>query len=117
MGECFFWHRFTWVVPDKGPQSGSSSSGDCTVSYLRVSSTDAPGDVWKWFSDDATLELGTRPRHRVRVVEMFHDHRALAACKHVKQVSNSPSKARITTTAMQRQAETRPFNGRFFAFT
>jgi len=24
--ECFFWYRLTWVVPDKGPENGSSSS-------------------------------------------------------------------------------------------
>jgi len=25
-GECFFWYWLTRVVPDKGPQNGSSSS-------------------------------------------------------------------------------------------
>ena len=55
VGECFFWYRLNWVVPDKGPQNGCCCCYCCRSDNLELHSSPPlvflvePRSIHSWF--------------------------------------------------------------------
>ena len=64
MGECFFWYRPTWVVPDKGPLNGCvCACAKVVVTDMFIEAAIAPEAVLKavTFANLSALMLPSKP--------------------------------------------------------